>query len=95
MGGGGDWYYVPKVWSPGGGWWNNPANGPRNTNIAIGAIFIVSAIVFRISAELERSPIPPRVPGAPSQYYRVHAKEDDPRLDDYFKGKYKKPSGYE
>mmetsp|Transcript_13778 Transcript_13778/g.17983 ORF Transcript_13778/g.17983 Transcript_13778/m.17983 type:complete len:81 (+) Transcript_13778:188-430(+) len=77
--GGGGWYYVPKVWSPSGGWWNNPPQAKLHTGIALGAIGVLSVLIFNVSRKLERRPIPPVRP-IPSQMWCKHAVEDDPRL---------------
>jgi len=77
--GGGGWYYVPKVWSPTGGWWANPAHWKRNTGVAFVTIGFLCANLFRISAEKERRPIAP-YKHCPSQRWAKHAKEDDPSL---------------
>ncbi|CAB9523610.1 Conserved hypothetical protein [Seminavis robusta] len=77
--GGGGWWYVPKVWSPSGGWWCNPPNWKRNTAVGYLVVGVLTACVFKISADNERRPVPPRV-HIPSQYWCKHAKEDDPRL---------------
>jgi len=77
--GGGGWYYVPKVWSPAGGWWSNPANWKRNTGIAGIVIFGLAAAIFQVSASKERRPVPP-MHHIPSQYWCKHALEDDPSL---------------
>eukprot|EP00548_Thalassiothrix_antarctica_P002163 CAMPEP_0194133232 /NCGR_PEP_ID=MMETSP0152-20130528/3489_1 /TAXON_ID=1049557 /ORGANISM="Thalassiothrix antarctica, Strain L6-D1" /LENGTH=75 /DNA_ID=CAMNT_0038828507 /DNA_START=44 /DNA_END=271 /DNA_ORIENTATION=- len=69
--GGGGWYYVPKVWTPTGGWWNNPTAWKRNTGIAGGVIFCLAAGVFRLSANLERRPIKPRF-NVPSERWIKH-----------------------
>ena len=45
--------YPLYVWSPSGGWWCNPRQWRRNTVIAFGAIGVISAGVWYISAQLE------------------------------------------
>jgi len=77
--GGGGWYYVPKVWTPTGGWWPAPTAWKQNTAIAATGIFLSAAMLFSVSAQKERRPIPPRV-HIPSQRWCKHAKEDDPSL---------------
>ena len=77
--GGGGWYYVPKVWTPAGGWWATPKNVNRNTAVAFGVISIGCFIAGTISFAKERRPIPPAW-HIPSQKYAVHAKIDDPSL---------------
>jgi len=67
------------VWTPAGGWWNNPKNWKMNTAI-VGACIVASCmVVFNISASKERRPIPPRY-HILSQRWCKHAKEDDPSL---------------
>jgi hypothetical protein len=77
--GGGGWFYVPKVWTPSGGWWPNPPAWKRNTAVAGVVIFGLSAVVFTISAQKERRPVPP-FKHIPSQRWCKYAKEDDPSL---------------
>mmetsp|Transcript_30639 Transcript_30639/g.45348 ORF Transcript_30639/g.45348 Transcript_30639/m.45348 type:complete len:80 (-) Transcript_30639:317-556(-) len=77
--GGGGWFYVPKTWSPAGGWWVNPKAAKPNTAIAFGIISIVCMGIFKVSAEKERRPIAPAW-HIPSQRWCKHAKEDDPSL---------------
>lgn len=79
--GGGGWYYVPKVWSPAGGWWATPKNANRNAAIAVGCILLACTCTGVVSATKERRPIPPAW-HIPSQRWAVHAKEDDPSLED-------------
>ncbi|KAL9182497.1 hypothetical protein ACHAXT_013149 [Thalassiosira profunda] len=77
--GGGGWFYVPKVWSPAGGWWPTPVAWKRNTAVCALGICVTSALIFKVSAEKERRPIPP-YKHIPSQRWCKHAKEDDPSL---------------
>ncbi|KAL7487068.1 hypothetical protein ACHAW6_012687 [Cyclotella cf. meneghiniana] len=77
--GGGGWYYVPKVWTPSGGWWPTPVAWKRNTAICAFGVCVISSMIFKVSAEKERRPIPP-YKHIPSQRWCKHAKEDDPSL---------------
>eukprot|EP00934_Nitzschia_sp_Nitz4_P001107 Nitzschia sp. Nitz4//scaffold78_size91513//52236//52641//NITZ4_004930-RA/size91513-snap-gene-0.123-mRNA-1//1//CDS//3329558133//1107//frame0 len=77
--GGGGWYYVPKVWTPYGGWWANPAQWKRNTAMAGVGIAVLFGMMFTVSAQRERRPIPP-FKHIPSQMWAKHAAIDDPSL---------------
>mmetsp|Transcript_30809 Transcript_30809/g.70995 ORF Transcript_30809/g.70995 Transcript_30809/m.70995 type:complete len:80 (-) Transcript_30809:985-1224(-) len=77
--GGGGWFYVPKVWTPSGGWWLHNPHWKTNTAIAGVVIFGISAMIFNVSAANERRPIPP-YKHIPSQMWCKHAKTDDPSL---------------
>ncbi|CAJ1942250.1 unnamed protein product [Cylindrotheca closterium] len=77
--GAGGWFYVPKVWTPYGGWWSNPTHWKRNTGIAGVGIVCVATMLFSVSAERERRPVAP-FRQIPSQSWCKHAKTDDPRL---------------
>eukprot|EP00429_Kryptoperidinium_foliaceum_P009399 CAMPEP_0176007268 /NCGR_PEP_ID=MMETSP0120_2-20121206/3145_1 /TAXON_ID=160619 /ORGANISM="Kryptoperidinium foliaceum, Strain CCMP 1326" /LENGTH=78 /DNA_ID=CAMNT_0017340023 /DNA_START=84 /DNA_END=320 /DNA_ORIENTATION=- len=77
--GDGGWYYVPKVWTPYGGWWANPANWKRNTGFAGVAIGVIFMGLFSVSAARERRPVAP-YKHIPSQMWAKHAKVDDPSL---------------
>jgi len=77
--GGGGWFYVPKVWTPYGGWWVNPPQWKRNTGMAGLGIAVVMMGLFKVSASKERRPIAP-YKQIPSQSWCKFAKEDDPRL---------------
>lgn len=77
--GGGGWYYVPKVWTPAGGWWPTPARWQRNTGIALVTVGFLCVNLFALSASKERRPMPP-YKRIPSQSWAKHAKEDDPSL---------------
>jgi hypothetical protein len=68
-----------QVWAPSGGWYANPPKWKRNTAFAVGALFVMSAITFKISSDNERRPIPP-LKHIPSQRWCKHALEDDPSL---------------
>lgn len=70
---------LEKVWSPAGGWWNNPVHWKRNTGIAGAVVGILAIGIFQVSTSRERRPIPPPW-HIPSQYWCKHAIEDDPRL---------------
>ena len=73
----------PKwVWSPAGGWWCEPKQWRRNTMIMAGAWGAILYATFRLSASLERRPLPPMNYPLPTQYFAKHAVEDDPRLKD-------------
>ncbi|CAM9281966.1 unnamed protein product [Choristocarpus tenellus] len=80
MGGGRHFHYPKYVWSPSGGWWNNPANWRQNTVVAFLCIGVTCAGIFKISTDKERRPIAPHFP-IPSQRWCKHAKEDDPSLE--------------
>mmetsp|Transcript_26096 Transcript_26096/g.31587 ORF Transcript_26096/g.31587 Transcript_26096/m.31587 type:complete len:80 (+) Transcript_26096:167-406(+) len=75
--GGAGWYYVPKVWTPAGGWWNNPKNWRTNTGILGVGLVLTSFMIFRVSAAKERRPVPP-LKHIPSQRWCKFAKIDDP-----------------
>mmetsp|Transcript_6730 Transcript_6730/g.10536 ORF Transcript_6730/g.10536 Transcript_6730/m.10536 type:complete len:80 (-) Transcript_6730:387-626(-) len=77
--GGGGWFYVPKVWSPAGGWWPTPVAWKRNTTICAFTVCVISSMIFKISADKERRPIAP-YKHIPSQSWCKHAKDDDPSL---------------
>mmetsp|Transcript_21298 Transcript_21298/g.48369 ORF Transcript_21298/g.48369 Transcript_21298/m.48369 type:complete len:80 (-) Transcript_21298:199-438(-) len=77
--GGGGWFYVPKVWTPAGGWWVQPKNPRANAMIAMVGLGAACFSVFTVSASKERRPIPPAW-HIPSQKWCVHAKDDDPSL---------------
>ena len=68
-----------QVWTPAGGWWPTPVAWKRNTAICYAGVFVVSAMIFKVSADLERRPIPP-YKHMLSQKWCKHAKEDDPSL---------------
>ena len=72
-------FFGMQVWAPSGGWYSNPPKWKRNTGFAVGALFIMSAITFKISSDLERRPRPP-LRHIPSQMWCKHALEDDPSL---------------
>jgi len=70
MGGGGDhWEYPKYVWSPAGGWWNNPKNGGRNTIFAAMIATAVLIPLWMYSSAHEQRPIPPIRP-IPSQGFK-------------------------
>ena len=74
--------YPKWVWSPAGGWWCEPKNGPRNTMIAAGIWGVILYLGARFSSANERrihAPHDAAYP-IPSQYWCKHAVEDDPRL---------------
>lgn len=48
--------YPKHVWSPAGGWYGQPNNWKGNTLIAAGALAGVMAILFTISANVEKRP---------------------------------------
>lgn len=52
------------MWSPAGGWWNNPVHWKRNTGVAAGAISVLAFGLFKLSASKERRPVIPdrRIP---------------------------------
>merc|ERR1711879_856321 len=77
MGGGPRFDYPKFVWSPSGGWWTTaPPGWKRNTGIALGAVFVLAAGTFYVSAKAERRNVP-LVP-IPSQRWSHHTAEDDP-----------------
>ena len=55
MGGDRRYHYPRYVWSPTGGWWNNPANWRRNTIVAGIAIALIAIPIARLSAREEVS----------------------------------------
>eukprot|EP00042_Codosiga_hollandica_P008408 m.19309 g.19309 ORF g.19309 m.19309 type:complete len:80 (-) comp30886_c0_seq1:96-335(-) len=67
------------VWSPSGGWWNNPRAWRSNTALAFTGALLLAIPVFVYSASHERRPIAP-TRHIPSQRWSKHAKEDDPSL---------------
>mmetsp|Transcript_8175 Transcript_8175/g.9509 ORF Transcript_8175/g.9509 Transcript_8175/m.9509 type:complete len:80 (+) Transcript_8175:127-366(+) len=77
--GGGGWFYVPKIWTPYGGWWINPPQWKRNTAMGGVGIAVIMACLFKVSAAKERRPIAP-YKHIPSQSWCKFAKEDDPSL---------------
>ncbi|KAG5176408.1 hypothetical protein JKP88DRAFT_322411 [Tribonema minus] len=79
MGGGRKFHYPKYVWSPAGGWWNQPTAWQRNTAVAFGAIALLNLAVFNLSRQLERRPVAPHK-HIPSQLWCTHAEEDDPSL---------------
>ena len=74
--------YPKWVWSPAGGWYCNPTNWKRNTAICLGVWGVILAVTFKTSASVERAYKAPSEVAypTPSQYWRKHAVEDDPRL---------------
>ena len=60
-----------QVWSPTGGWWNNPKNWKANTAIAGVIMFGLAACVFNVSANLERRPVKGRY-NVPSERWCKH-----------------------
>ncbi|KAG7357260.1 hypothetical protein IV203_001948 [Nitzschia inconspicua] len=77
--GGGGWYYVPKVWTPYGGWWADPKHWKRSTSMAGVAVGFSFLYLFSVSIERERRPIAP-ASHIPSQKWCKYAKVDDPSL---------------
>ncbi|KIW08718.1 uncharacterized protein PV09_00661 [Verruconis gallopava] len=78
MGGGGKIPYPKHVWSPAGGWYSQPSNWKSNTLIAGAVLFGISAILFNISANIERRPRMPE-PGRfyPSRYWSKQIREHE------------------
>eukprot|EP00542_Grammatophora_oceanica_P010091 CAMPEP_0194046914 /NCGR_PEP_ID=MMETSP0009_2-20130614/22949_1 /TAXON_ID=210454 /ORGANISM="Grammatophora oceanica, Strain CCMP 410" /LENGTH=82 /DNA_ID=CAMNT_0038692383 /DNA_START=57 /DNA_END=305 /DNA_ORIENTATION=+ len=74
---GGGWYYVPKVWTPTGGWWPKPVYWKRNTAVCFFTIVCISAYTFDVSRKLERRPLPGYTK-VPSQYWCTHDTEPRP-----------------
>eukprot|EP00568_Trieres_chinensis_P003127 CAMPEP_0183291014 /NCGR_PEP_ID=MMETSP0160_2-20130417/574_1 /TAXON_ID=2839 ORGANISM="Odontella Sinensis, Strain Grunow 1884" /NCGR_SAMPLE_ID=MMETSP0160_2 /ASSEMBLY_ACC=CAM_ASM_000250 /LENGTH=74 /DNA_ID=CAMNT_0025451757 /DNA_START=86 /DNA_END=310 /DNA_ORIENTATION=+ len=69
--GGGGWFYTPKVWSPYGGWWRVNHNWKRNTVLGHMSVLLITAYMWKVSAEKERRPNPPLKP-IPSQLWAKH-----------------------
>ncbi|KAK4107931.1 hypothetical protein N656DRAFT_455061 [Canariomyces notabilis] len=70
MGGGRKIPYPKHVWSPAGGWYSQPANWKANTAFFTVVIFGITAMVWKLSAELEyrhKMPEPDRF--YPSRYW--------------------------
>jgi hypothetical protein len=61
------------VWSPAGGWWNNPAHWKRNTGFAAAAIGMIAFGLFKVSAAKERRPVAPSGRTVPSQMWCAYA----------------------
>ncbi|KAK4155807.1 hypothetical protein C8A00DRAFT_13184, partial [Chaetomidium leptoderma] len=62
--------YPKHVWSPSGGWYAQPVNWKRNTAICCVAIFGITAMVWKLSAELEyRHKMPEKGRFYPSRYW--------------------------
>ncbi|KAL2113482.1 hypothetical protein VUR80DRAFT_3882 [Thermomyces stellatus] len=53
MGGGPKIPYPKHVWSPAGGWYAQPANWKQNTLVLGAAVFGITCIIWKISAEKE------------------------------------------
>ncbi|KAK1766840.1 hypothetical protein QBC33DRAFT_559566 [Phialemonium atrogriseum] len=53
MGGGPRVPYPKHIWSPSGGWYAQPANWKANTAIIGLAMFGITALVWKVSAERE------------------------------------------
>mmetsp|Transcript_8728 Transcript_8728/g.16748 ORF Transcript_8728/g.16748 Transcript_8728/m.16748 type:complete len:82 (+) Transcript_8728:57-302(+) len=78
--GGGGWFYVPKTWSPAGGYFNfTPPGWQRNTGLAGGFVALCVMTLWTISAAKEHRPKPP-YHTIPSQSWAKHAVAEDPRL---------------
>jgi NADH dehydrogenase (ubiquinone) 1 beta subcomplex subunit 10 len=71
--------YPKFVWTPTGGWYCNPPNWRKNTGLAMFFVLVSSGVVWYISAQLERRPVPP-YRFIPSQLWCKYAAVDDPRL---------------
>lgn len=56
LGGDRKFNYPKYVWTPAGGWWHHPVNGPRNTRIAALAIVAVAIPIMMVSASKEVRP---------------------------------------
>ena len=74
--------YPKWVWSPAGGFWCNPPNWKRNTAIVAAVWGAALYFTFKWSSANERCYLPPVDYPIPSQFWRKHAVEDDPRLKD-------------
>ncbi|PKS07332.1 hypothetical protein jhhlp_005934 [Lomentospora prolificans] len=46
--------YPKHVWSPSGGWYCQPANWKRNTVVLGAAVFGITCLIWKISAEKEQ-----------------------------------------
>ncbi|KAK3339331.1 hypothetical protein B0H65DRAFT_433439, partial [Neurospora tetraspora] len=69
-GGGPQVPYPKHVWSPSGGWYAQPANWKKNTAVLGGVVFLITAAVWKLSAEKEyrhKMPEPGRF--YPSRYW--------------------------
>ncbi len=83
MGGGAPFPYPKWVWSPSGGWYcHYPPNWKRNTALVVAGWAAILTLATRWSWNNERARMPPpdNMYPTPSQYYRSHAAEDDPRV---------------
>ncbi|KEZ40508.1 hypothetical protein SAPIO_CDS8406 [Scedosporium apiospermum] len=62
--------YPKHVWSPAGGWYCQPANWKQNTFVLGAAVFGLTCIIWKISAEKEQFAHKPE-PGRfyPSRYW--------------------------
>lgn len=74
--------YPKWVWSPAGGWFCLPTHWKRNTFFMAAAWGVILTFTFKWSAANERALMPPpdNMFPTPSQNFRKHAAEDDPRL---------------
>ncbi|KFY71705.1 hypothetical protein V499_08107 [Pseudogymnoascus sp. VKM F-103] len=70
MGGGAKVPYPKHVWSPAGGWYTQPKNWKVNTAVMLAAIFGVTAMSWKYSAENEyRTKFPEQGRFYPSRYW--------------------------
>ncbi|KAL8371999.1 hypothetical protein RB595_001690 [Gaeumannomyces hyphopodioides] len=80
MGGGPRVAYPKHVWSPSGGWYARPSNWKANTAVSLVAIAGVTAIVWKISADLEDRPrMPEKGRFYPSRYWSKQVIEHERR----------------
>merc|ERR1711935_613888 len=73
--------YPKYVWSPTGGWWNEPKNWRRNTALAAVSAVIPFSLFLYIGTQIERRPRPPRS-HTWYQHYQKWSLVDDPTLKD-------------
>lgn len=79
LGGGGHFPHPKYVWSPAGGWWGNPAAGPRNTVLAVIGIAATSSLIFALGESLQKCTTPS--PLAPMQTWSLSTADTSPRTD--------------
>ena len=54
MGGGPEVKYPKHVWSPAGGWYNNPVNWKRNTAVGGVVLFGIASMIMVYGSSIER-----------------------------------------
>ncbi|KAI0014392.1 hypothetical protein F4779DRAFT_8969 [Xylariaceae sp. FL0662B] len=78
MGGGPKVPYPKHVWSPAGGWYAQPKNWKANTAAFMVVIFGITALTWKLSADLEvRHKMPESDRFAPSRYWSKQIREHE------------------